>query len=73
MIYISFGRVIQNLSSDTWDVPLVVKDAIKSVLTQHWGGRELSLYMILFEGISTVAVLPLDHDLITPSLKVIIG
>ena len=66
-------RAIQIVSNVWWDVPEEVTEALLAVLDQPWGGRELTLYMVLFECVMTVASLPHNINLVTPTLKIVIG
>ncbi|KAK7006781.1 hypothetical protein SK128_007583 [Halocaridina rubra] len=72
-VQIQMLRVLQQLSDKDWQVPEVVTDALKSVVEQPWGGKELALYSVLLECIFTITTLP-HHDKLTSSaLKVVLG
>ncbi|XP_045622374.1 AP-4 complex subunit epsilon-1 [Procambarus clarkii] len=72
-VQIQMLRVLRCLSSKDWQVPSDVTQAIELVLSQPWGGREISLYAVLLECVFTVTALPHNDTLISRILKVVLG
>ncbi|CAL4114704.1 unnamed protein product [Meganyctiphanes norvegica] len=72
-VQISMLRVIRTISSRTWEVPSEVISAVESVVSQPWGGKEISLYAVLLECCLTITALPHNDQLISNTLKLVLG
>ncbi|KAB7499978.1 AP-4 complex subunit epsilon-1, partial [Armadillidium nasatum] len=66
-------RAIRTMSTEMWNPPDEIFRALESVLQQPWGGRNLTLYMTLLEAVETVVCLPRKDELVSLSLKIILG
>lgn len=72
-VQIQMLRVLQQLSSKEWQVPEEVLEAVRQVLGQPWGGKEMALYAVLLECVFTVTALPHYDDLTISVLRVVLG
>ena len=48
-------------------------EAVRQVLGQPWGGKEMALYAVLLECVFTVTALPHQDDLTISVLRVVLG
>ncbi|RXG60790.1 AP-4 complex subunit epsilon-1 [Armadillidium vulgare] len=72
-VQVQMLRAIRNMSTEMWNPPDEIFRALESVLQQPWGGRNLTLYMTLLEAVETVVCLPRKDELVSLSLKIILG
>ncbi|KAG0720987.1 AP-4 complex subunit epsilon-1 [Chionoecetes opilio] len=72
-VQIQMLRVLQQISSREWQVPEEVLEAVRQVLGQPWGGKEMALYAVLLECVFTVTALPHHDDLTISVLRVVLG
>lgn len=72
-VQIDMLKVIQSISSQTWEVPNEVISAVESVVSQPWGGKEIALYAVLLECCLTITALPHNDQLISYTLKLLLG
>lgn len=72
-VQIDMLKVIRSISSQTWEVPSEVISAVESVVSQPWGGKEIALYAVLLECCITITALPHNDQLISYTLKLLLG